>query len=283
MAMQTDPNNTFLCAAISWGGSFRLFDTRYRDGSVYDVDMRKTSPHMKDFLNLAWSPDSRYIAINNRQDQVYMIDVRSSKSVRLGASKTLPTETNQMVFSADSESLWLASGGSPGKITILPVPLLSNEGGTQLVAHQYTTISLAADPRGRHIASAGSDCLVALWDQRHLVCTRTYSYATHPATAMSFNHTGSLLAWGTGTSGSSGGGEKNLTLVGTDTNFYWQEPTAAPVQQVRWHPKRNCLAYALAASGLPDERDRDRDRSRYSNRENAVVHILNLPEIATVN
>lgn len=277
MAMQTDPNNPWQCAAISWGGKFRVFDTRTSSGGVYDVDLKKTSPHMKDFLTLCWSPDSKHIAVNNRQDQVYLLDLRLTHSLRLGASKTMQYETNQMVFSADGESLWLATGGSPGKITILPMPNLQNEGGTQLTAHQYTTVALAADPTGRHIASAGCDCLVGLWDPKHLVCTRTYGHATQPVATLSFNHTGSLLAWGTGGSGSSGGGEKNLTIVGADTNFYWQESTLAPVQQVRWHPKRNALAYSVNAAALPDERD----ARRMSHRELAVVHILNLPDTTT--
>lgn len=276
MAMQTDPNNPFQCAAISWGGKFRVFDIRTQNsGSVYDVDLKKTSPHMKDFLVLCWSPDSKHIAVNNRQDQVYILDLRQSASLRLGASKTMANETNQMVFTADGEALWLATGGSPGKITILPMPNLQNDGGSQLVAHQYTTVALAADPQGRHIASAGCDCLVGLWDPKHLVCTRTYGYATQAVSALSFNHTGSFLAWGTGGAGSSGGGEKNLTIVGVDTNCYWQEPTLAPVQQVKWHPKRNTLAYSVTASLLPDERE----SRRMSNRETAVVHIMNLPEV----
>lgn len=275
MAAQTDPNSPFQCAAISWGGKFCVFDTRTATGSVYDVDLKKTSPHMKDFLNLCWSPNSKHIAVNNRQDQVYLLDLRQKQSLRLGASKTMPTETNQMVFSADGESLWLATGGGPGKITILPMPNLQNEGGAQLTAHQYTTVALAADKRGRHIASAGCDCLVALWDPKHLVCTRTFGHATQAVTTLSFSHTGSLLAWGTGGTGSSGGGDKNLTIVGADTNFYWQEPTAAPVQCVKWHPTRNCLAYSLAANLLPDERE----SRRLTQRECAVVNIMNLPEV----
>jgi len=275
MAMQTDPRNPFQCAAISWNGKFRVFDTRTSTGGVYDVDLKKTSPHMKDFLTLCWSPDSEHIAVNNRQDQVYLLDLRLAQSLRLGASKTMQSETNQMVFSADGESLWLATGG--GKISILPMPNLQNEGGSQLAAHQYTTVALASDPTGRHIASAGCDCLVGLWDPKHLVCTRTFGHATQPVSSLSFNHTGNLLAWGTGASGSSAGGEKNLTIVGADTNFYWQESTLAPVQQVRWHPKRNTLAYSVSASQLPDERD----TRRMSNRELAVVHILNLPDSTT--
>lgn len=277
MAIQSDPNNANMCAAISWTGKFKVFDTRTQSGGVYDVDLKKTTSHMKEFLNLCWSPDSKHIAVSNRQDQVYLLDLRLKESLRLGASRTLGSETNQMVFSADGETLWLATGGSPGKITVLPAPSL-NEGGTQLVAHQYTTVALAGDPEGRHIASAGCDCLVGLWDPKHLVCTRTFGFATQPVSTLSFNHTGSLLAWGTGGTGSSGGGEKNLTIVGANSNLYWQEATAAPVTHVRWHPKRNILAYSLVANLLVDERDTRRFNNREL-RENSVVQILNLPQL----
>mmetsp|Transcript_10604 Transcript_10604/g.17366 ORF Transcript_10604/g.17366 Transcript_10604/m.17366 type:complete len:372 (+) Transcript_10604:96-1211(+) len=280
MAIQSDPNNPYICAAVSWNGKFKVFDTRTQGGAgtVYDVDLKKTTPHMKDFLVLCWAPDSKHIAVNNRQDQVYILDLRLTGSLRLGASRSMANETNQMVYSTDGSTLWLATGGSPGKLTVLPAPTLQNEGGTQLVAHQYTTVAVAADPEGRHIASAGCDCLVGLWDPKHLVCTRTFGYATQPVSTLSFNHTGSLLAWGTGGAGSSGGGEKNLTIVGASTNLYWQEGTAAPVTQVRWHPKRNTLAYSLVSNQLPDERDMRRMNNREL-RESAVVQILNLPNL----
>merc|ERR1712066_542218 len=142
-----------------------------------------------------------------------------------------------------------------------------------ITAHQHSTICLAADRAGNHVASGGGDCLVALWDPRHLICTRTFGFATQPATTVDFNHTGSLLAWGTGGNGSSGG-ERNLTIVGANTGLlYWQDSTSAPVQQVRWHPSRNLLAYSLNASQLPED-----DRRRMSSRDLAVVHTLKVPE-----
>lgn len=280
MSVQCDPNSPHTAASVAWDGKFRVFDTRSSNSSTFDVDLKRTSASMREFLFLCWSPDSKYIAVANRQDQVYVLDLRSSGTLALGAHKNLQHEINQMAWSQDGTSLWLATGGTPGKLQVFPAPALNASEGAAVVAHQYAAISLAVDPQGRHIACGGGDCLVTLWDPRHLVCKGSYGYATQAVTTVGFNHTGNLLAWGTGNAGSSGG-EKNLTIVGTDTGtLYWQDTTPAPVQQVRWHPKKNLLAYTLNATQLPEERDvLGRDR-RGSGRDTAVVHTLKVPEIA---
>lgn len=273
MAMQCDPNSPHTAAAISWTGRFRVFDTRSASSAVFDVDLKKHCQHMKEFLVLCWSPDSKFIALNNRSDSIYLLDLRHPGSLRLGASKNMPVEVNQMVWTTAGDALWIGTGGVPGKIHTLPAPSLHSEGAQAFTAHQYTCISMAADPTGRHIASGGADCLVSLWDPKHLVCTRTFGHATQVVTTLGFNHTGNLLAWGTGGSGSSGG-ERNLTIVGANTGMlYWQDTTTSPVQQLVWHPKRNALAYSVNVSQLPDEHDR-----RRTSREQAVVHTLKIPE-----
>lgn len=277
MAMQCDPNNTHIAAAVSWGGKFRVFDTRASEKFVWDVELKKSSPQMKEFLQLSWSPNSKFIALNNRADQVYIIDMR--QGLRLGASRSLGDEVNQMVWGADSDTLWVATGGSPGagKLHVFPAPSLSLESSAVVVAHQYATIALAADQQGNHIASGGGDCLTTLWDPRHLVCTRTFGYATQPITTLGFSKSGDLLAWGTGASGSTGG-EKNLTIVGANTGaLYWHDATPAPVQHLKWHPTRNVLAYSLNTAQLPDERA-TRSRVRDKDPLYAAVHFLKLPD-----
>merc|ERR1711920_391554 len=127
-------------------------------------------------------------------------------------------EMNQMAWSPDGDNLWVATGGTPGKIHVFPTPSLQTDATVAVVAHQHATISLTADPVGNRIATGGGDCLVTLWDPKHLVCTRTFGYATQAVTTLGFNHNGSLLAWGTGGSGSTGG-EKNLTIVGANTGM----------------------------------------------------------------
>lgn len=281
MTAQSDPNQPHVAAAVSWNGKFKVFDTRTSANPLFDVDLKKSAQHMKEFLCLCWSPDSAHIALSNRQDKLYLLDMRAGGSLRLGASKALNVELNQMVWSPHGDSLWLATGSSTtGRVQIYPAPSLQEEGAASLVAHQTATVSIAADPTGRHMASGGADCLVSLWDPQHLVCTRALPYATQTVTTLGFNHTGALLAWGTGNPGSGSTGEKNLTIVNAHTgSLHWQDSTPAPVLQVRWHPKRNVLAYTLNASQLPDERDGGMRGGRVSGRDTAVVHLLKVPEV----
>mmetsp|Transcript_105701 Transcript_105701/g.268571 ORF Transcript_105701/g.268571 Transcript_105701/m.268571 type:complete len:364 (-) Transcript_105701:85-1176(-) len=274
MCVQSDPNNPFVAAAVSWYGKFRVFDTRSSTNHVHDVDLKKTSSAMKEFLCMSWSPDSKNICLGNRNDQLYMLNMASG--LKLGASKHLQCEINQICWAPDGDSLWLAAGGSPGKLHIFPTPSLQADMATSVVAHQHAAVCLAADPTGKYIACGGGDCLATLWDPKHRLCVGSFGYATQAVTTLSFNHTGNLLAWGTAGPGTSGG-ERNLTIVGTNTgSLYWQDTTSAPVQNVKWHPSQNVLAYTVSAAQLPEDTGRDR---RLTGRDLAVVHTLKVPDV----
>jgi len=274
MAMQCNPVDPHIAAAVAWNGKFRVFDTRSSSTVIHDTSLPKEFPNLKEFLCLAWSPDAKYVALSNRSDQVYTLDLRHGKNrLSMGGSAALQHEVNALTWSADGEHIWMACGSQPGRIQVHPAAL-PEEGVASLVAHNNASLSLATDPKGNHIASGGGDCLVTLWDPNLRVCTKTFGYATQAVTTLGFNHTGSLLAWGTGDKCGGSSGEKNLTIVGANTDkLYMQEPTAASVTCVKWHAKRNVLAYALSLDQLPDERDR-----RLSARECSVVHTLKIPE-----
>ncbi|CAK0892450.1 unnamed protein product [Prorocentrum cordatum] len=112
------------------------FDTRSSEKYVFDVDLKRTASAMKEFLSLAWSPDSKHIALNNRADQVYILNLQTAGSLKLGASKDMQIEVNQMVWGPEGETLWVATGGIPGKIHVLPAPSLRTESSVAVVAHQ---------------------------------------------------------------------------------------------------------------------------------------------------
>lgn len=294
MWCEVDPSNPNIAAVISWGGKFRVLDTRSSNTNVIEADLKKTSSSLKDFLFLCWSPSSRHIALNNRMDQVFILDLRGpDNKLVLGASLCMTCEVNQMAWAGSggdgSESLWIAGGGSPGKLHVYPAPSLNKENCTSLLAHQHSTIALSMDRQGKQIASGGQDGLVSIWDPKHYICTRAFGQATQAVTALSLNKDSSLLAWGTGTPTNNQGGEKKITIVGADTGeMLWQDVTAAPVSHCKWHATKNLLVYALNVNQLPDVHDMDRGRDRdrgprgmvgFRDREGAAVHTILLPDV----
>ncbi|CAK9073257.1 unnamed protein product [Durusdinium trenchii] len=272
MSIRTDPNNPFLAAGVDWRGKFKLFDTRHASQSVFDVDLKKTSPSMKDFLYLCWSPDSTNIALSNRADHIYclhlkMVKAKENNSLRLGSSKmNMNIEVNQMVYSPSGDSLWVATGGTPGKLQIFPSNSLQTP-ERSVVAHNWTAISLARDPTGKYICSGGADGLITVWEPRQPLCLRCFLHPGQVISNVDFNYQGSLIAWGTGA------GERSLTLMGANTAIpYYQDLTPATVTQLRWHSSKNVLAYSLNASQMSDDRPQ-RDRRGYS-KDTPIIQLL---------
>ncbi|CAJ1329429.1 unnamed protein product [Effrenium voratum] len=228
---------------------------------------------MRDFLYLCWSPDSKNIALSNRNDQIYMLSLKTAKGencLRLGSSKNMTTEVNQMVYSPNGESLWVASGGNPGKLQIFSSKSLQHP-EQSVPGHNWTAISLACDPTGKYICSGGADGLITVWEPHQPMCLRCFLHPGQVITNVDFNYTGSLIAWGTGA------GERSLTLMGANTAIpYYQDLTPATVTQLRWHSSKNVLAYSLNAGQMSEDRPH-RDRRGYS-KDTPIIQLLKLPD-----
>ncbi|CAE7896074.1 THO3 [Symbiodinium necroappetens] len=269
MSIRTDPNDPRIAAAVAWNGKFKIFDTRSSSSSVFDVDLKKTAPNMRDFLHLCWSPDSKNIALSNRNDQIYLLNLKTPKGdncLKLGSSKSLNVEVNQMAYTPSGDSLWVAAGGTPGKIHIFPSHTLQSC-EDQVIAHNWTAISMACDPTGHYMCTGGADGLICVWEHRQPLCLRCFLHPGQVITNVDFNYNGSLIAWGTGA------GERSLTLMGSNTAIpYYQDLTPATVTFLRWHSSKNVLAYSLNASQMPEDRPH-RDRRGY-NKDTPIIQLL---------
>jgi len=273
MSIRTDPTNPCVAAAVSWNGKFKIFDTRSSSQSVFDVDLKKTATSMRDFLCLCWSPDSRNIALSNRNDQIYLLSLRTPKgdsALKLGSSRNMNVEVNQMAYSPGGANLWVTTGGNPGKIQIFPSHTLQNCDDA-VIAHNWTAISLACDPTGQYMCTGGADGLITVWEPRQPLCLRCFLHPGQVITNVDFNYNGSLIAWGTGA------GERSLTLMGANTAIpYYQELTPATVTQLRWHSAKNVLAYSLNPSQMSEDRPHRDRRGGY--KDTPVIQLLKLPD-----
>lgn len=289
---KTDPGSSgHVAACVAREGKFKTFDVRAKDSSIHELHLKKHSEKMTGFLSLCWHPNSLYVTLTTRHDQIFTLDLRKQKQLCLGPSMALNMEVTGAVW-GNSENLWVGQGGFPGRISVYD-NTLSKEISASFVGHQYSINSMAASKATNEVCTGGGDCLVALWDAQSLTCKKTFAQPTQPVTCVGFSHDGNLLAWGTGKDSDNPAGEKCLAIAGTNTGYYYTDgvTTTSPVSHLAWHPTKTILAYAVNEALLPpDNRARDRsparhgshrERSRERHRDEdgqAVLHILRLHE-----
>ncbi|RXW25411.1 hypothetical protein EST38_g447 [Candolleomyces aberdarensis] len=101
-------------------------------------------------------------------------------------------------------------------------------------AHVGGVSALAMDPRGRYLASGGSDSIVNLFELQDWIGARTITACD--ISALSFSHDGEYLAI------ASAG--PYIDICATETGVPLHRVQApAPAPTVAWHPSRYVIAY----------------------------------------
>ena len=232
--LEPHPSHPNVFATVSWDGKLRITDLR-GGASPQEFDLKQARGWDK-FLLVTWSPDGTQLAILTRADAVHVLQVDT-----LGGDDFVSHQPGSEVYSVlfDRQSrLWVALGGTPGKIQIL-----TPNGMTEMVAHAHMTTTLARAASPNLIVSGGNDALVALWDTNTLCCIRTFPESLSPVTTLACGGSGGLVAWG---SGGSKDGESVLSIAVVETGVHaLSHPLPAPVVRVKWHPSKRLLAYSL--------------------------------------
>jgi len=106
-----------------------------------------------------------------------------------------------------------------------------------LNGHTSSCLSVELQPTGRHLATGGSDSIIALWDTAEWICQRTLIDMVGPVRSISFSFDGSYIL-----GGSDEGTGLEIAHVETGDHVHSVKTLGAcPV--VAWHPFRNILAY----------------------------------------
>ena len=174
------------------------------------------------------------------------------------ASHQQDVQTNQIAFCNSGNKIFLTTGEGRVKILSYPDfrPVFHNryEPFAPFVLNGHTSSCLSVDmqPTGRHIATGGSDSIIALWDTTDWICQRTLIEMTGPVRSISFSFDGSYIVGGS----DEGAG---LEIAHTETGDYVHTvKTAGPSPVVAWHPSRYQLAYtdlgSLKILGVDPER-----------------------------
>lgn len=225
------PTNPNIIAAVSWDGKVKLVDLIH---GVKEHDLKKNlGEKFEKLLFCTWNSNNQ-IAIMTRADIVHVIDPSTGELV----STIQPGVDIYSVLFDLSGRLWVATGGTPGKIFVYDTNGVIVK---ELVAHSHSVMSLARVGEG--IVSGGADALVCLWDTQNYACIRTFPDSLSPVTTLACGIDGTLVAWG---SGGSKDGEPVLSIAGIQTGQHYASiPVHSAVTRVKWNPAGTALAYSM--------------------------------------
>ncbi|KFM28981.1 THO complex subunit 3 [Auxenochlorella protothecoides] len=235
--------------------SVRFWDTRSGKNTA-------TLPTPGINLSLVWSPDAQYMAVNNLDDVVSILDVRRMKVVskhnfkQQASMKSLGIECIfEIAFSKDSKHFYLATDA--GEVEVLSFPDFKPE--RTMKGHVSRVSCMGFDPGHTRMASGGMDTVTSLWDLEEGICTQTFYDLDQAIRGVGFSHDGQYLAIVSE--------EPALEVVNlrTGANLGKQVLRTCPVD-VAWNPRRHILAFPGAS-----ERDG-------SGAEHGLVELRYLPE-----
>jgi WD40 repeat protein/serine/threonine protein kinase len=109
--------------------------------------------------HLAFTPDSRSLAVTNGTGAIHFWDLTADKTCLIPVSDT---SVSMLTFSPDGNTL--AVNGNTGKVNLIDVR--AGEVRTSLEGHTRSVMALAFSPEGGTLATGGFDESVRLWDVR---------------------------------------------------------------------------------------------------------------------
>ncbi|EFX03960.1 WD repeat-containing protein [Grosmannia clavigera kw1407] len=239
-----------LCS-VSADGVVKFWDVRTK-ACVNEVR------NLGDTFTLAWAPDGDSLVVGNRENDLHVLSPTQPTPL---ITKRQPARTNDLAFCWGGKKLFAAS--SDGRTRILSFPDLEpcfrgnftaatsatddDDDDTSAVefalrGHTAECLTVAMSPTGRHLATGGSDAIIALWDTAKWTCQRTITKMLGPVCSLSFSWDGNYVV-----GGSSEGTGLEVTRPESGDHIYTFK-TAQPVPVVSWAPTRYFLAYSELGS-----------------------------------
>ena len=229
------PLDSNLLAMTSWEGKLRIMD--YRTGTAaVEADLRKQKETIDKILGVTWNVQGTALALHTRGDFLQVVNFIEGGLYLANEGIQYSAEIHGTCWDAAGR-VWTGLAGTPG--------LISVTGVSDVVAHHYSTRSLARSRDGTLIASGGQDSLAIIWDSKEIAAMRSFPGATAPVSCIGISGDSRLLAWGCGGVGKDG--DSVLYIGGVRTGAqYMALPTSVPVNHIAWHPQRTTVAYASA-------------------------------------
>ncbi|KAI9719865.1 MAG: hypothetical protein M1828_006086 [Chrysothrix sp. TS-e1954] len=244
------PSSTGELASVGSDSTLRFWDVRARSPLCGSIALGDEG------FSLAWRSgtsqrDSDELLIGLKNDVLLPIDRRS---MGILARHPQSVQTNQVSFTNAGNHVLLTTGDGSVKLVpwtalTTPPPPSNLEPLHVLNAHTSACSIALQCPKGRHIATGGSDALVTVWETQDW--TSKYGIGgydcpgmTGPVRSLSWSWDGSFLTWG------SDEGTGVVVAHAETGEVVTVVPTAHSAPCVAWGPGRYVLAYSGDPGGV---------------------------------
>lgn len=265
----TDPN--VLCSAALDRKIF-LWDVRapsnssntnnhFKIAEINLVNSKKSSP-----MSIAWHPEGIGLAVAERDNYVYVYDLRKVLKNTKASSRTTvigepiirqslrPGVVTECHFSPTGQHLvaTVRAQNGMGNIKIWDCDFYKEQEhpstSCTFIGHTSSIYCLDFAPCRTRLATGGADALVGLWDLEEMTCTGTVGRLNQFIRSVSFSHDSSILA--------SSSSERYIDIANAcNGEKVGHIETKFGSDEISFNPKSYTLAYA---SNIPkDANNRD--------------------------